>query len=169
MPINFAVDAGYVPTPFIDALGVTLVEFDLAEEDQVGVAVMSVMLIPGAACQPGPEYTTAYDLRFGIRLRDLEHDWKFTPPDFSVESRDKYIRREDRPLVRSGIERATKALIEYRHPALVTMSTYYPNLCPRGLAKYDGICRELGNCGYETTEMFDGEDGKRYWLFSRMD
>jgi hypothetical protein len=142
MAIVFQVDEAFEPAPFIDNMGTTIAEFELGQEPPDSVVVMSTMLLPGAACQEGADYIGAFDLRFGIRLRDAEHDWKFTAPDFTTEARDKYIRPEDRAIVRAGICKALGALLQFRSPEQVTMSTYYANLPPEGLAKYNDICAQ---------------------------
>lgn len=170
MPIEFEVDTELQPKPYVDNVGIAHIEFALgADLDNGVVPVMSVMLVPGGACQEGDQYNNAYDLRFGIRLRDVDHEWRVTAPDFTKEAVEKYIRREDRPLVLECICKATRYLLDSLNPAQVTMSTFYADLEPKALQKYDAICAEAAKCHYPVGECFDGTDGKRYWLFERID
>ena len=129
MPIEFEVDTELQPKPYVDNVGIAHIEFALgADLDNGVVPVMSVMLVPGGACQEGDQYNNAYDLRFGIRLRDVDHEWRVTAPDFTKEAVEKYIRREDRPLVLECICKATRYLLDSLNPAQVTMSTFYADL-----------------------------------------
>jgi hypothetical protein len=170
MSILHEVETDFSLDPFIDNAGVAHIEFDLAADFRSNeIALMSVMLLPGGACQPGEGYEDAHDLRFGIRLRDVTHAWRVSPPDYSCECRDKYIRKLDRALVLENITTSVRHLVESIKPDQITMSTYYPNLPLEGLRKYEPICACVGGCRYQQIECFDdGTDGKRYWLFERI-
>jgi hypothetical protein len=97
----YEVDIQTDPDPaFSDALDVEIVEFALGYDLDANVAIiMSVMLVP-------VDDPDAHDLRFGIREKNLEHDWKVTAPDYTRETVDKYIPKEWRAFVKLQIRRA---------------------------------------------------------------
>ena len=109
-----------------------------------------------------------HDIRFGIREKSLEHDWKVSAPDYTKEAVDKYIPKRWRTFVGLQIRRALIELIAKIMPKNVTMETYYSGLEPKALEKYELIVSGMNACGYETTDRFRDEDNQKdYWLFTK--
>jgi hypothetical protein len=159
MAYEFDLEADPEP-PFTDALGTEIVEFALGFDlDKDVVIVMSVMLVP---------IDEAYDLRFGIREKSLTSDWKVSAPDYTKECVDSYVPKDRRFLVAHQLHSAVITLLGNINPGNVTMETYYSELEPRAMRKYQEICEIMNLCGYETAEQFrDGTSLKDYWLFQK--
>ena len=161
-------ETDFATDPFFDIFGTATIEFGLGYDlDTNIIALMSVMLVSYVAHALGPEYEGAYDFEFGIREQDGERKWKVTAVDFTRETTAKYVSKTDRKLVLSLICTALKHLVRDVRPDSITMSTYYANLPPKGLRKYEPVCEGICECGYVQAECFDGADGRRNWGFKR--
>ena len=76
MAYFFDLETELPDAPFVDGFDVEIIEFALGYDVDADIAmVMSVMLVPGASYLDG-ELEDVFDLRFGIRERDLRHEWK---------------------------------------------------------------------------------------------
>jgi hypothetical protein len=168
---NFVPDIedDYEPEPFRDWQQCDIVEFSLGYyPDENTAVIMSVMLVPGASYIKVPN-VRVYDLKFGIRTRDMEHEWKVGEPDFSHESVERYIAREDRIRVMECVLRAIEALISFTGPEHVTMVTAEKGLPEKALLKYVKICKVLNRLNFATLEQYQGESGSHYWYFKKAD
>jgi hypothetical protein len=146
---------------FVDNQGTSIVEFALGFDlDEDEIVLFSVTLGPTDA-------RGASDLRFGIRTRHAEKEWKITGLEFSRERVLKCVpdhaRREVRMLLLEAVSRLAHACPDIR----ITMETYYPNLPKEALRKYDDICNILEYHGFPVETKFRGDDGIDYWLFTK--
>lgn len=146
---------------FTDALSSEIAEFTLGFDLSENFAVlMSIMLLP---------IDEAYDLRFGIRQKDLASDWRVTPPDYSREAVGLYIPKEKRANVLARLTSSITELVSKKMPDLITMETYYPDLPDFASHKYKDICGAVHCCGYETTDNFrHGTTKKDHWFFTKV-
>ena len=127
-------------------------------------AVMSVILVQGDSYLEGA-VTNAFDLQFGIRVRRLDSVSKF---DFRKETGVEFIPRERNKDVLAAIRRAAISLVSVVRPDHLTMETYYGDLEPKALKKYEDICADLTGIGYEVADAFKGTlDGINYWYLRR--
>jgi hypothetical protein len=153
--------------PFVGIFDVETVEFALGYDvDAETVVLMSVMLVPGASYLDD-KLEDVFDLRFGIRERDLKHEWKVTPPDYTRECADKYIPKEHRKDVLDLMCKAIASLTEHSGAKHLTMETFYADLPDSALRKYKELCNFLEECGFELRDEFrDEASGKNYWFLS---
>jgi len=167
MPYIFDLETELPDAPFVDAMGVEIVEFALGYEVDADIAiVMSVMLVPGASYLDD-HLEDVFDLRFGIRERDLKHEWKVTAPDYTRECADRYIPKEHRKAVTGLLCQSLEVLTKHSGAKHLTMETFYPKLPDTALKKYKEICNFLEGCGFEPREEFrDKDSGKNYWFLS---
>jgi len=145
---------------FTDALSSEIAEFSLGFDLGENIAIlMSVMLVP---------IDEVYDLRFGIRQKDLSADWRVTAPDYSREAVGLYIPKDKRPLVLAKLTASVVNLVTWKMPDLITMETYYSDLPDCASHKYHNICKAVHSCGYQTTDHFrHGTTHKDHWFFTR--
>jgi len=109
-PTFFDLQSDPLDAPFVGAFDVETVEFALGYDiDAETVVLMSVMLVPGASYLDD-KLEDVFDLRFGIRERDLKHEWKVSPPDYTRECTDKYIPKDHRTEVLSLMCKAIELL-----------------------------------------------------------
>jgi len=148
-----------LPMPICDAMGVEIVEFALGYDvDQNHAIIMSVMLVP---------IKSAHDIRFGIRERDLAHEWKVTAPDYSIAKVRRYIPKDKRPQVLALLLDALQVLLNKTKPKSLTMETAFGNLPSSAIAKYGAISTAVTQCGFELDQRFRDEiSGKDYWSFT---
>ena len=167
MAYTFDLDAEVPTVPFVDALRTEIVEFALGYDIERNVAVvMSVMLYPGGTYLRG--VAGAFDLRFGVRERDLDHAWKLTPPDYEREANDRFIPAAHRPEVKERLYEAIEVLLAHSKAVHVTMQSYYSWLPEKAMWKYSCISMIIMSLGFTLQEAFrDETTGKNYWLFTR--
>jgi hypothetical protein len=165
MACIFDLETDLPDAPFVDMFGTEIVEFALGYDiDREIAMVMSVMLVPGASYLDDA-LDGVFDLRFGIRERDLKHEWKVTPPDYTRECADQYIPREHRQAVTGLLHKAVELLTKHSDAKYLTMETFYSKLPDNALKKYGKICTFLKGCGFELKEEFrDETNGKNYWF-----
>lgn len=170
MSYIFDLETDFSDEPFTDALGTHIIEFVLGFDVAQGRAIiMSVMLVPGGSFLR-PPVKGVYDLRFGLRERDMEHTWKVTPPDYTRDAVEKYIPPECRDEVKIELLKSIKYIVGRIRPDGLTMETFYPNLPDKALGKYAGICELICQSGYEMADQFkDGNNGKNYWFLKQAD
>jgi hypothetical protein len=168
MAYEFEIETDLPKKPFVDNMGAEIIEFALGYDvDANHAAIMSVMLIPGVSYLDG-RVKGVFDLRFGIRERDMNHEWKVSGPDFSVKSADKYIPKQYREVVLRLICESLGILIAHSTAEHLTMESYYPNLETKAIKKYRYICDNAKKYGFALKETFrDGNSGKDYWFLSR--
>jgi hypothetical protein len=168
MAYQFELETDFDSAPFCDNLGTQIVEFGLGYDiDQNHIILMSVMFVPAGAVWK-PEATGVYDLRFGIRERDADLEWKISGPDYTRDAVRKYVPKQHREAVRLDLLKAVSYLVDSVVPAGVTMESYYPNLDSAALRKYSGICQLICEKGYEIVDDFcDGTSGINYWFLKR--
>lgn len=119
---------------------------------------MSVLLVP-------TEREDTLELCFGIRVKTGE---VVSEPDFSAESSRRYIPDEHRKTVLAYIFRCVTMLGLFYKSDYITMETFYPNLEPKALRKYDGVTQSLERAGYTLRDQFrNPEDGIDYWLYEK--
>lgn len=124
---TFELDAEVPAVPFVDPWGTVICEFALGYDIERNVAtIMSVMFYSGAKASHVKSVAGVFDLRFGIRERNLDHDWKVTPPDYSREAADEFIPRANRREVKERLYDAIEVLLGYSKAKHVTMQSYYP-------------------------------------------
>jgi hypothetical protein len=169
MAYIFDLDAEVPAEPFVDPWRTEICEFALGYDVDRNVAIiMSVMLYSGTKASHVKGVAGVFDLRFGIRERDLDHEWKCTPPDYSKEAADRFIPREHRQEVRERLYAAIEVLLSHSKAKHVTMQSYYCWLQDNALWKYSCICMIIMSLGYSLVDAFrDGTNGKNYWLLSR--
>lgn len=145
------------PEIFVDNQGSEIVEFVLGYDlDDELVIVMSVMLIPcGEAC----------DLRFGIREKDLNKDWKVSGLCYDRERVRECIPSQARDIILVYICLAVGALASATQYEKITMETYYRNLPSQAMQKYESISNQLISNGFSVETSFRNDDGIDYWLF----
>jgi hypothetical protein len=167
MPYIFDLQSKPLDVPFVDVFDVSIVEFALGYDVEADVVVlMSVMLLRGASYLDS-RLDDAFDLRFGIRERDLKHEWKVSAPDFTRESSDRYVPTERRKDVMSLLCKSVQMLIKHSDAKLLTMETFYAHLPDKALMKYRTICSFLETCGFDLQDEFRAPDnGKNYWFLS---
>jgi hypothetical protein len=108
-----------------------------------------------------------FDLRFGIRERDLKHEWKVSAPDYTRECADRRIPKEHRKAVAGLLCQSLGVLTKHSGAKHLTMETFYANLPDKALRKYQEICSFLGGCGFELRDEFrDPDSGRNYWFLS---
>ncbi|MCK1420727.1 hypothetical protein IVB14_05220 [Bradyrhizobium sp. 180] len=145
---------------FVDNLGTSVVEFALGYDlEQEEVILFSVTL--------GPSIDGVSDLRFGIRRRHIEKEWKVTGLDFSRESVlecvPSYAREEVRILLSASVSMLARACTDEK----ITMETYYRNLPAAALEKYEMITNVLIDNGFLVETKFQDLEGVNYWLYRR--
>lgn len=149
-----------LPDVFVDNFGTSVVEFSLGYDlEQEDVILFSVTL--------GPSIDGASDLRFGIRRRHIEKEWKVTGLDFSregvLECIPAYAREEVRILLLECVSRLVRACTDEK----ITMETYYRNLPLAALEKYEMITNVLIENGFLIETKFQDLEGISYWLYRR--
>jgi hypothetical protein len=167
MAYIFDLETELPDAPFVDGFDVETIEFALGYDVDAEIAtVMSVMLVPGASYLDG-ELEDVFDLRFGIRERDLKHEWKVSPPDYARECADRCIPKGYRKAVTALLCGSLGILTKHSGAKHLTMETFYPNLPEKALRKYKEICNFLRGRGFELKDEFrDPDSGKNYWLLS---
>ncbi|WP_038946809.1 hypothetical protein [Bradyrhizobium genomosp. III] len=145
---------------FVDNFGTHVVEFALGYDLELEeVILFSVTL--------GPSIDGASDLRFGIRRRHIEKEWKVTGLDFSrevvLECIPPYERENIRILLLECVSRLAQACPDDK----ITMETYYRNLPAPALEKYELITNILTDNGFSIETKFQDLEGISYWLYSR--
>jgi len=145
---------------FVDNFGTSVVEFALGYDlEQEEVILFSVTL--------GPSIDGVSDLRFGIRRRHIEKEWKVTGLDFSreavIECIPSYAREEVRILLSASVSRLARACTDEK----ITMETYYRNLPAAALEKYEMITNILTDNGFLVETKFQDLEGVNYWLYRR--
>jgi hypothetical protein len=170
MAYEFDLEGDVPDVSFVDNLGVQIVEFALGYDVESNSAIiMSVMLVPGASYWED-EIDEIYDLRFGIRTRDLTHEWRVSAPDYTKEAVEQFIPRDSRAGVLGHLFLALDTLVAHSQAKHLTMETYYPNLDDKALRKYVAICGFLKMKGFSINDEFrDETNGKNYWFLSRAD
>jgi hypothetical protein len=165
MAYIFDLETELPDAPFVDAMDVEIVEFALGYDVDADIAmVMSVMLVPGASYLDD-HLDDVFDLRFGIRERDLKHECKVTAPDYTRECVDRSIPKEHRKAVFGLMCKSLEVLTKHSGAKHLTMETIYPNLPDKALRKYKEICHFLEGCGFKLQDEFrDEHSGKNYWL-----
>jgi hypothetical protein len=149
-----------LPDVFVDNQGTSVVEFALGYDlEAEEIVLFSVTL--------GPSVDGASDLRFGIRKRHAEKEWKVSGLDFSREGVSGCIPAHARVEVRLLMLEAVNRLAEQCADDKITMETYYQNLPIEALRKYELISNQLNFKGFYTETTFRDEDGTDYWLFVR--
>ncbi len=112
-----------LPDVFVDNQGTLIVEFALGYDlDENQVVLFSVTLVP---VDDGVS-----DLRFGIRDRHIEMDWKISGLYFSHERVKECIPKQYRPRVTGLLLDALGRLAGACECSHISMETYYPNLPP---------------------------------------
>jgi hypothetical protein len=145
---------------FVDNQGTSVVEFALGYDlDAEEIVLFSVAL--------GPSVDGASDLRFGVRTRHAVKEWMISGLDFSREVVLECIPPAGRPVVRELLLTAISRLAEKCPDDKITMETYYQNLPPKALEKYNDIAKSLEILGFLTERKFRDGDGYDYWLFSK--
>ena len=167
MAYTFDLQSDPLDPPFVGLFDVETVEFALGYDvDAEKVVIMSVMFVPGASYLDD-KLEGVFDLRFGIRERDVKHEWKVTPPDYTRECVDKYIPKERRKDVLDLMCKAIESLTKRSGARHLTMETFYAKLPDKALSKYKEICNFLEGCGFELRDEFrDEKSGKNYWSLS---
>jgi hypothetical protein len=170
MAYAFDLETELPDAPFVDGFDVETVEFALGYDVDAEIAVlMSMMLVPGASYLDD-HLDDVFDLRFGIRERDLKHEWKVSAPDYTRETAVKYIPKEQRKAVTDLLCQSLGVLTKHSGAKHLTMVTFYANLPDKALKKYKEICNFLEGCGFELKEEFRDEDsGKNYWFLSSVE
>jgi hypothetical protein len=155
MTYIFDLETELPDVPFVDGFDVETVEFALGYDvDAETAMVMSVMLVPGASYLDG-ELEDVFDRRFGIRERDLKHEWKVSAPDYTRECADRYIPKEHRKAVAGLLCQSLGVLTKHSGAKHLTMETFYANLPDKALRKYQEICSFLGGCGFDLSVRFE--------------
>lgn len=145
------------PEVFVDNLGSEIVEFALGYDLAGDLAIlMSVMLAPCGE---------AADLRFGIREKDLNKDWKVSGLCYERERVQECIPGHARDIILAYICVAVGALASATQYNKITMETYYPNLPAAAMQKYQAISNQLMENGFSVETSFRNDDGIDYWLF----
>jgi hypothetical protein len=125
---------------------------------------MSVLLVRGDSYLEG-KVAGIFDLQFGTRERDVESG-AVGPLDFSSAAAARWIPDRFKADVLGVLLEAVGALLVAVHPSYVTMETYYGNLPPRALKKYQVICEKFADHGYAIRDQFrDAMTGIDYWFF----
>jgi hypothetical protein len=159
MDYVFDLDAALTPV-FIDNLGTSIVEFALGYDlDSNEIVLFSVTLVP---CDNGVS-----DLRFGIRTRDAEKDWKISGLDFSRKRVVECIPSKARKAVHDLLLAAVSDLAKAGNVQKITMETYYANLPPEALEKYENVTNVLIYNGFYVETKFRTVDGIDYWLYTK--
>jgi hypothetical protein len=154
----------------VDPWRTEICEFALGYDVDRNVAIiMSVMLYSGAKASYLKGVAGVFDLRFGIRERDLDRDWKVTPPDYSKETADKFIPKANRQEVKEHLYMAIEVLLTHSEAQHVTMQSFDSWLPEKALWKYTCICLIIVSLGFTLEDAFrDVTTGKNYWLLSRI-
>ncbi len=147
--------------PFEDAWGGYSISFVLGDDaDSDLIVFMTVELTRRGV-------SSIFDLRFGTEEREIVREgWSFGL-DYSIEQSKRYIPAPLRPVVLELLLEAIACLVAKAAPDKFTMQSFYPNLPAKAMVKYHRICDILSQNGYEVCEDFQGNGGKRYWLFRR--
>ena len=146
--------------PVSDGAKGEVIEFALGfDPDTDLVVLMSVMLV-------ATDKRETMEFCFGIRTRI--GDGPASEPDYSKETVDRYIPKIARPIIKETIRRCIARLVPSSMPENIIMETYYPDLEPKALEKYQPICRAIVSCGYVIDDEFrDPDSGIDFWLFGR--
>lgn len=153
----------HIEGPISQIDGSHVAEFILGfDAEQDTIVVMSILLVP-------TDRSDTLELCFGIRLkRDVGVVRHVSEPDYSVEGSLEYVPREYKDEVLMRIGTAITLLVSSVMPENITMETYYANLPPRALTKYDSVEASIMTCGYLVADAFrNPDDGINYWLFTR--
>jgi hypothetical protein len=145
---------------FVDNLGTSIVEFSIGYDPEADeIFLFSITL--------GPSDGEASDLRFGIRTRHAVKEWRISGLDFSRERVVACVPAGARKNVLALLLAAVQALVQGCADEKITMETYYPNLPPRGLEKYEMITKILEINGFSIETKFRDADGIDYWLYTK--
>jgi hypothetical protein len=136
------------------------VQNDVIQKDII--VVMSVLLAP-------TDREDTLELCFGIRLKTEDETTLYASDlDYSVEGATKYIPSAYKDQVLMLICEAVTLLVSTTMPSYITMETFYANLPPKALKKYDIIGAKIVVCGYMVGDQFrNPDDGINYWLFEK--
>jgi hypothetical protein len=157
-------DLGDPEGPYTDSEGSQIVEFVLGVDPETDtVVVMSVILFP-------TKQEDTLELCFGIRTKTGPDLSRVSEPDYGKEGAEKYIPRDKRAAVLARIKQSISSVVSAKMPSLIAMETFYPDLPPQALKKYDGIVASVIVCGYVVEDSFRYEaSGINYWLFKKRD
>ncbi|RDD61065.1 hypothetical protein DRB17_15190 [Ferruginivarius sediminum] len=133
-----------------EAMGDYVLEFLLAVEfdDRQRAAqahLMSVMLIDGGSFIG--DLDGIYDLRFGIREKQVGNEFIVGEPDFSRARSRRCIHRNDRGRVLDLVCSAVRMLLEHVEPAGVTMTTYDRYLPMKAISEVSKDMPDAGGPG----------------------
>lgn len=148
-----------IGAPVSDGEGGYVIEFALGYIPEEDLIVLEAVMLT-ATGQPN-----ILELHFGIRYRI--GDSPASPPDYSKDAVDLYIPKASRAIITDLVRKSTARIVPAARPKSIVMETFYANLEPKALHKYDAICGAIGMCGYVLEQEFRGEDGKNYWIFAR--
>lgn len=112
------------------------------------------------------QYNGVYDLRFGIRMKYMDKDWKVTPIDFTQAYKYSYIHPNNRETVRGLVVKAIVGLVKGVRPPVITMSTFDAELPEPALVKYRVIEECLNGLGYRTVDAYRCPVGHDRWHFA---
>jgi hypothetical protein len=156
-------DLGELESIFMDADGSHVMEFVLGvDPDEDAVVVMSVILFP-------TDEPDILELCFGIRIKSGPDLSVVSEPDYNSDAGKRYIPKEWRKMVLARVGNATSNMIGNILPKKVIMETFYANLPPEALTKYEAIGTRIAIWNYEIEDSFRAENGVNYWLFKKRD
>jgi hypothetical protein len=150
------------PPAASDGEGGFVIEFRLGYDVDADVMVLMAVMLTRT------DDDDVMEFHFGIRTR-VAHG-PAGSPDYSKEAVDKFIPKEYRPLISQVILECITGLMSHSRPKYIVMETFYPNLEPKALKKYDAICDTLEVVGYDVADRFrDETSGIDYWFFRERD
>jgi|GEM_PF-5995142 len=154
--------------PIDTADGARVVEFILGFDVQNDIVHKDIIVVMSVLLAPTDREDTL-ELCFGIRLKTEDETTLYASDlDYSVESAVKYIPRRYKDQVLMLICEAVMMLVSIMSPNNIIMETFYSNLPPKALKKYDIIGAKIISCGYMVGDQFrNPEDGINYWLFEK--
>lgn len=157
-------DLGEIEGPYTDSENSQIVEFVLGvDPDTDTVAVMSVILFPTTR-------DDTLELCFGIRTKTGADLSRISEPDYGREGAEKYIPRDKRAAVLARIRESVSSVVSAKMPSFIAMETFYSNLPPQALGKYNVIGAGVIVCGYVVEGSFRDEASRiNYWLFKKRD
>jgi hypothetical protein len=107
------------------------------------------------------------ELCFGIRTKSGPDLDTVSLPDYTKEKTDICIPKENREEVTIRLKEAIELLTDDSDPNYIVMQTFYPNLEPKALRKYDSVGATLAVIGYLILDAWREPDGINYWLFKK--
>ncbi|QUS40929.1 hypothetical protein RPMA_20355 [Tardiphaga alba] len=156
-------DLGELEGPLADQTdgNAWVVEFILGfDADTDELNVMSVLLFE-------TDENNKLELCFGIRTKSGPELDVVSLPDYSKEKTDFCIPKDNRMEVTIRLREAIELLISDADPEYIIMQTFYPNLEPKALRKYDAVEDTLSTSGYLPQDSWREPDGINYWLFKK--